>query len=164
MIRVKSIMSRGSITVTPQNSIAEASELMVGKVIKSLVVVKDNRPIGVVHEDDLIKGGLLGRKSATQVKIKDVMHQDYFTVTPETKFAELEHIIKDHPNQRRFVFIVLEDGEICGIVTETDVINSTRDFTKFHYLMQEIILLVFGVVTAAVLFALSPWGRQVLGS
>lgn len=163
MIRVKSIMSRGCVTVTPETSVQEASRTMVGKVVKSLIVIQKRKPVGVVHEDDLIKAGLLGKKSATQAKVRDVMHQDYFTVAPDTKFSELERMIKENPRQRRFVFIVIECGEVIGIVTETDVINSTRDFTRFHYLIQEIILAVFGLVTAAVLFALSPWGQRVLG-
>ena len=49
-------------------------------------------------------------------------------------------------------FPVIENDKLIGIITEIDIIDATRDFTRFHQIMQEIILAVFGLVTAFFLF------------
>ena len=54
------------------------------------------------------------------------------------------------------IFPVIENGSLAGLVAETDIIQATRDFTRFHQISQEIILSVFGLATAFFLFYFSP--------
>ena len=58
-------------------------------------------------------------------------------------------------------FPVIENEKVLGIITETDIVDATRDFTRFHQIMQEAILAVFGLVTAFFLFFFSPLGQSI---
>jgi predicted transcriptional regulator len=156
MIKAKTIMTENVITTNENATIVAAAKLMISKHVKSLLVVKDSKPIAIVTENELIKG-LLSPRSKT-IKIKDVMSKKFLTLSPNTSYSDIVKKLRKEKIKR---FPVVENCKLVGIVTETDVINATRDFTRFHQIMQEIILTVFGLVTAFFLFFFSPLGQSI---
>ena len=55
--RIGKFMSRAVVTVTPETSLARASELMLENAFRSLpVVASDGRLIGILTETDLVRG------------------------------------------------------------------------------------------------------------
>ena len=156
MIKAKTIMTENVITINESATITEAAKLMVNKHVKSLLVAKNNKPIAIVTENSLIRGAL--NKSPNKVKIKDVMSKEFLIVNTNTSYS---YIIKKLREEKIKRFPVVENDKLIGIITETDVVDATRDFTKFHQIMQETILIVFGLVTAFFLFFFSPLGQSV---
>ena len=156
MIKAKTIMTENVITINESAAITEAAKLMVNKHVKSLLVTKNNKPIAIVTENSLIKGAL--NKSPNKVKIKDVMSKKFLIVNANTRYS---YIIKKLREEKIKRFPVVENDKLIGIITETDIVDATRDFTRFHQIMQEIILVVFGLVTAFFLFFFSPLGQSV---
>ena len=156
MIKAKTIMTENVITINESATITEAAKLMVNKHVKSLLVTKNNKPIAIVTENSLIKGAL--NKSPNKVKIKDVMSKEFLIVNTNTSYS---YIIKKLRQEKIYRFPVVENDKLIGIITETDIVDTTRDFTRFHQIMQEIILVVFGLVTAFFLFFFSPLGQSV---
>ena len=156
MIKAKTIMTENVITINESATITEAAKLMVNKHVKSLLVTKNNKPIAIVTENSLIKGAL--DKSPNKVKIKDVMSKKFLIVNANTSYS---YIIKKLREEKIKRFPVVENDKLIGIITETDIVDETRDFTRFHQIMQEIILVVFGLVTAFFLFFFSPLGQSV---
>ncbi|MCH8067015.1 MAG: CBS domain-containing protein [Nanoarchaeota archaeon] len=156
MIKAKTIMTENVITINESATITEAAKLMVNKHVKSLLVTKNNKPIAIVTENSLIKGAL--NKSPNKVKIKDVMSKEFLIVNTNTSYS---YIIKKLREEKIKRFPVVENDKLIGIITETDIVDATRDFTRFHQIMQEIILVVFGLVTAFFLFFFSPLGQSV---
>lgn len=156
MIKAKTIMTENVITINESATITEAAKLMVNKHVKSLLVTKNNKPIAIVTENSLIKGAL--NKSPNKVKIKDVMSKKFLIVNANTSYS---YIIKKLREEKIKRFPVVENDKLIGIITETDIVDATRDFTRFHQIMQEIILVVFGLVTAFFLFFFSPLGQSV---
>ena len=156
MIKAKTIMTENVITINESAAITEAAKLMVNKHVKSLLVTKNNKPIAIVTENSLIKGAL--NKSPNKVKIKDVMSKEFLIVNANTSYS---YIIKKLREEKIKRFPVVENDKLIGIITETDIVEATRDFTRFHQIMQEIILVVFGLVTAFFLFFFSPLGQSV---
>jgi len=156
MIKAKTIMTENVITINESATITEAAKLMVNKHVKSLLVTKNNKPIAIVTENSLIKGAL--NKSPNKVKIKDVMSKEFLIVNTNTSYS---YIIKKLREEKIKRFPVVENDKLIGIITETDIVDATRDFTRFHQIMQEIILVVFGLVTAFFLFFFSPLGQSI---
>ncbi|MCK5547406.1 MAG: CBS domain-containing protein, partial [Thermoplasmata archaeon] len=54
-IEVKGIMSTPPVSLGPQNKVSEALDLMIKKDISSVVVVKDENPVGIVTQIDLLE-------------------------------------------------------------------------------------------------------------
>lgn len=53
--RVSEIMTRGAITIGEDDEVSAAVDLMLGRKIKRLVVVRDGRAVGVLSRSDLLK-------------------------------------------------------------------------------------------------------------
>ena len=60
-------------------------------------------------------------------------------------------------------FPVVENGTLVGLVTETDILGATRDFTRMHQVVQDTILMVFGIATAFFLLYFSPLRAMLFG-
>ncbi len=157
MIKARSIMTENAITAREDATIADAASLMVHKHVKSLIVTKDSKPIAIVTQRDLIKGSL--NKNPGKVRIKSIMNKNFLAVNPDTNYSLIAKKLKEGGISR---FPVVEQDKLIGIITETDIVDATRDFTRFHQVMQEIILAVFGLVTAFFLFYFSPLGQSIL--
>ena len=148
MIKVKNIMTNEVITIAKESSIIEAANLMSSKMVSSLVVVDKSKPIAIVSENDIIRAIVAKKK-----KISEAMNNEMVVISPLTKFSEVSRNIREKKIKR---FPVAEDEKLIGLITETDVVEATRDFTRFHQIIQEIILAIFGLATAFFLFYFSP--------
>ena len=153
MIKTGSIMTKQVVTISTSSSIMEAAKLMTSKSVSSLVVVEKNTPIAIVSEKDIIKG-IVSKKT----KIKDVMDREFIVISPMTKFSEISKSLREEKIKR---FPVVENEKLIGLITETDIVEATRDFTRFHQIVQEAILTIFGLATAFFLFYFSPLGASI---
>jgi CBS domain-containing protein len=156
MIKAKTIMTENVITINENSALTEAAKLMVGKHVTSLLVIKNDMPTAIVTENDLIKGSL--NKNPRKVRIKDIMSKNFLIIGPDTTYPYILRKLRKEQIKR---FPVVENNKLVGIITETDIVDATRDFTRFHQIMQEIILTVFGLVTAFFLFFFSPIGQSI---
>lgn len=157
MIRARTIMTENVVAVNETASLKEAAKLMLNKHVSTLMVTKDSKPIAILTENDIVKG-FAGKKAG---KVKEVMSKSFLTINPETTYTS---IIKKLKEEKIRLFPVAENNKLVGIITETDIVDATRDFTRFHQIMQEVILTVFGLVTAFFLFFFSPLGQSIRGS
>lgn len=155
MIKVGNIMTRDVITVTPGSTMKEAAMLMASKSVSGLVVLEKGKPVAVITETDVINGIFSGKP-----KVKDVMGNEFVLISPITKFSEISKMLLEKKVKR---FPVVENERLVGLITETDVIEATRDFTRVHQIVQEIILGIFGLATAFFLFYFSPLGSSIFG-
>ena len=155
MIRAKTIMTENVITINEDATIEEAAKLMVNRHVNSLLITKNNYPTAIVIKNDLIKGTI--NKNPKKVKVKDIMNKDFLTVNTNANYS---YIVKKLRNEKIKRFPVVENNNLVGTITEMDIIDTTRDFTRFHEIMQEVILAIFGLVTAFFLFFFSPLGQS----
>jgi len=153
MIKVSNMMTKDVVTISRNSSLKEAAMLMSSKSVSSLVVMEKNRQIAVVSENDIIQGTI-----SKKTKISDVMSKDFIVISPSTRFSEISRSLNDKKIKR---FPVVENEKLVGLITETDLIEATRDFTRFHQIVQEVILAIFGLATAFFLFYFSPVGASI---
>jgi len=155
MIRAKNMMSREVIAVSQNSSVMDAAQLSLSKSVSSLVVMEKEKIVAVLSERDIIAGVLL-KKS----KVKDVMNKNFTTIGPNTSFNAVSRLLRQKQTIR---FPVVENDKVIGIVTETDIVQATRDFTRLHQVVQDVILTIFGVATAFFLFYFSPLRVWIFG-
>ena len=155
MIKIRSIMTKDVVTITKSSSIMEAAKLMASKAVSSLVVAEKGKAIAIVSENDILNGIVSKKRS-----VSDIMSQKFMIVSPSTKFSEISKTVREKKIKR---FPVVENEKLIGMITETDLIQATRDFTRFHQIVQEVILAIFGLATAFFLFYFSPLGVSIFG-
>lgn len=124
---VKDWMSKNVLTVNPKTPIAEAYRLMKERKVRRLPVVKDGRLFGIITLGDVREASPSIATSLSvweinylwaQLTVDRVMKTDVIKLSPDATVLEaarlmLEHKISGLP--------VIENGEIVGIITESDI-------------------------------------------
>jgi acetoin utilization protein AcuB len=125
---VKDWMSSDLITITPDTTLPDADRLMVGKMIRRLPVVEDGRLVGIVTYGD-IRDARPSRALSlniwelnylvTRLRVSEIMTRNPITVRPEATIGEAARLMLR--NMISGLPVVDEDGDLVGIVTESDI-------------------------------------------
>src|SRR5947209_14285225 len=123
MGQVRDIMVRNVITIEHDKSAKDVAKLLAEKEISSLVVIKDGIPIGLVTERDLARKVSTSDRKSTDVLLSEVMSHNFRWVEPMTS---IEDAVQKMINKNIRRLLVLENGKIVGIITETDLAKYLR--------------------------------------
>jgi acetoin utilization protein AcuB len=127
-MKVVDVMTKDPLTVTPNETIGQADELMNTNNIRQLPVVTARELVGIITDRDIrsfLSGSLLEspeeREKALNSKIGDIMTTEPITVSPEDDLQEAVELLIDE----KFGGIpVVEESEgLVGIVTYVDVLR-----------------------------------------
>lgn len=131
-IPVSEIMVTDVVTDRPDATVANAATLMRDNQVSSVVVVRDDRPVGIVTEGDFATC-LCDRQDLAGVEIADVMSQPLETIAADTSIvdaverlraASLEHlpvVESGDGDGSRADERETGDGELVGILTTTEL-------------------------------------------
>lgn len=123
MGQVRDIMEKNVITITHDNTVLDAAKILKEKQISFLVIMKDNVPIGLITERDIVRKIAAEDKLASSVPLEDIMSKKFRWVEPSTDIdAAVQKMINS--NIRRLV--VLENEKLVGVVTQTDLASFLR--------------------------------------
>ncbi len=123
MGKVRDIMQKNVITIQEDKSALDASKLISEKDISFLVIVKDDKPIGVITERDFVRKVAAQDKQASLILLSEIMSYKFRWVEPSTKIEDAVQKMLNH-NIRRL--IVLEDEKLVGVITQTDLTDFLR--------------------------------------
>ena len=124
---VKEVMTRNLVTIKPDKSVFEACMIYKDLKIGSLIVLDNNRCIGIVTERDLIERTICEKRDPMTTTVGDVMSSDIKTIHPlETVEKALDVMVK---NNIKKLPVCLND-DIIGIITVTDISKARPDLSK----------------------------------
>lgn len=120
-------MSRPVITVTPETPVNDALHLMRTEHIRRAPVVAHGKLVGIVSMKDLLNASPSQATTLSvwelnyllsKLTVEPIMTRDVASVTEDTPIEEAARIMAD---QRVGGLPVVRDGEVVGIITETDL-------------------------------------------
>ncbi|MDG6985317.1 MAG: CBS domain-containing protein [Nitrososphaerota archaeon] len=120
MIYVKDIMTRPVRTIDSGSTIADAAREMAKRKIGSLVVVEGDSPVGIVTEGDVSRS--VGKGMDMGTLLRSFTKRKLITVGPGERVEVAAKTMSDN-NVKKLP--VLEEGELIGILTETDIVSSS---------------------------------------
>ena len=123
MGKVRDIMQKNVITIQEDKSALDASKLISEKDISFLVIVKDDKPIGVITEKDFVRKIAAQDKQSSLIPLSEIMSYKFRWVEPSTEIEDAVQKMLNH-NIRRL--IVLEDEKLVGVITQTDLTDFLR--------------------------------------
>jgi predicted transcriptional regulator len=91
---------------------------MASKRIGSLIVVKNNNPVGILTERDIIKEVVAVPKDPTKLRVREIMKSPIIYVKPNDSINQIIEKMNKHKIRR---FPVLENGKVVGMITNTDI-------------------------------------------
>jgi len=127
---VRDCMTRDAVTLGHNDTLKTADDLMrLGRIRHLPVVDGEGLLAGIVTQRDLFHSGLLRalgygahaqRKVLDTLAVKEAMHNDVITTTPDTPLADAARTMFE---KKIGCLVVLEDQKIVGILTESDFVR-----------------------------------------
>ncbi len=118
---VQSIMTTNVITIGEKELVYDASIKMMKNDIGCLVVVRDEKPVGVVTETDIIERVIVERKDASGCEVRDIMTTPPVSIQSLASVKEAVDVMNDK-GVKRLVVVAENTGTLAGIITSKDLV------------------------------------------
>jgi signal-transduction protein with cAMP-binding, CBS, and nucleotidyltransferase domain len=118
--KVHEVMSKKVITANHGTSISDVAKIMTEKKVGSVVVVEDDKSVGIITEQDIARKVVAEGKDVNNTKVNEVMEKDLiFTLSSRDLYdavllmgkTEIKHLP------------VIDNGQLVGIITAKDIIR-----------------------------------------
>jgi Predicted signal-transduction protein containing cAMP-binding and CBS domains len=106
--------------ITPGESVYEALRLMADKDIGALLVVENDKLVGIISERDYARKIILHGKSSKETLVEEIMTPKLITVHPDQTVNECMELMSNH--HIRHLPVVLE-GRVLGVISIMDVVR-----------------------------------------
>ncbi|NMB68618.1 MAG: CBS domain-containing protein [Chloroflexi bacterium] len=107
-------------TVGPDQTVFEALRLMADKDIGALVVVQDDKIVGMLSERDYARKIILLGKASKDTLVKEIMSFPVFTIHPDQTIEEAMEMMTHHRIRH---LPVVEDDHLIGMVSIGDAVR-----------------------------------------
>lgn len=117
---------------TGEINVYEALKIMGGKNIGALMIIEDNKLIGIFSERDYARKIILVGKSSRTTLVKEIMTRKVITITPDDSIEKCMELMSEK-NFRHLP--VVQNNTVIGMISITDVVTaiiSTQKETIKH--------------------------------
>jgi CBS domain-containing protein len=126
-MKVKEAMNRDVKSIGPDKTILEAGQRMERYGLGCLLVIRDQKLMGILTEGDILRKVTLQSLNAKDVLVKDVMISPAVTIGPDDTVLEAADLM----NKKRIKKLPVIDHTdiVVGIITATDIVARSRNLT-----------------------------------
>ena len=115
-------------SISPETTVFEALKSMSDKSVGALVVLDNQRVVGVFSERDYARKVILEGKSSKDLPVKEIMTRRVVCVKPENTTEECMALMTDKHIRH---LPVVEDDELVGIISIGDVVKAIISQQEF---------------------------------
>ncbi len=125
---VKDIMSTDLVTCSVEESLQQAVKIMLQNGVGSVIVCKDETPIGIVTETDILQAGYITKRPFVEIPIRKVKSDSLITIAPGSTLRRATQMMNENNIKK---LVVIEDLDPVGIITTKDIT------TKYHEIVAQ---------------------------
>jgi CBS domain-containing protein len=131
--KILSIKTKEIWSMAPNDSVFEALEMMADKNVSGLLIVKDQKLVGIFTERDYARKLILKGKFSKDTKVSDLMTKNVLYVDPKNTVEDCMKLMTD---KRIRHLPVMNEGQLIGIVTIGDLVKQiiSEQETTIHQL------------------------------
>jgi CBS domain-containing protein len=107
-------------SVSPDSSVYDALEYLEEENLGSLVVVENEKLVGVFTERDYARKVILKGRSSKETLIRDIMSSRPIFVNPDTSISECMQLMTDKAIRH---LPVMENDKLIGLVSIGDIVK-----------------------------------------
>ena len=111
-------------SIGPKDTVLNALKIMAEKDIGALVVLQDNRLVGIISERDYARKIVLKGKASISTRVKDIMTDKVYYVSPRTTIEECQALLTEQSVRH---LPVLDEENLVGIISIGDVVKAIID-------------------------------------
>jgi len=115
-------------SVDPDATVLEALRLLEERNIGALLVMKGEALVGIFSERDYARRMVLQGRTSRDTKVREVMTEKVFVITPDTSSGEcMVHMTDRHIRH----LPVVEGSRVVGVISIGDVVRAVIDDLRF---------------------------------
>ncbi len=126
-VTVNDAMTSNVVTVSSENSAADAAYLMSQNEVGCLIVKNNNEPEGIVTETDIINKVVAHDIKASAISVDAIMTKNLIKIDPGRELNEAARFMSKM-NIRRLA--VVKEGVLKGILTAKDIMAVSPELTE----------------------------------
>lgn len=109
------------ISITPDASVFDAIKLMADRSVGSLLVMRDDKLLGIVTERDYARKVIIKGRSSKSTLVSDIMTTDLVTTSADQTVNQCMSLMTD----RRIRHLpVIEDDKAVGLISIGDIVQA----------------------------------------
>lgn len=108
------------VTMGPDETVFAMLELMARLNIGAVLVLEDERLVGVVSERDYARGVILKGRASRDVPLREIMDSAVHVVSPTDRVQQCMKLMTEHRVRH---LPVVDQGRVVGVVSIGDVVN-----------------------------------------
>lgn len=118
-MNIAETLRRSAVAVEPADTLGKAAALMDEAGVGALVVVEDDRPVGIVTDRDLVRRGM-ARRLPLDARVDAVMSMPVVTIAASADLHDAFALFRH--NAIRRLPVVDEAGRFIGLVSADDLL------------------------------------------
>ena len=123
MLSVRQMLSeKGSavVSITPNTSVFDALKVMSEKNIGAVLVMEDEKLLGIFSERDYARKVILAGRSSKITEVKELMTCKVYCIDPSRTIQDVMELMNEH----RFRHVpVMESKKVIGVLSSGDVMR-----------------------------------------
>ena len=115
-------------SVTPDDTVYDAIRKMAEENVGSLLVMEDEKLIGLITERDYARNVILKGRTSPATRVRDIMKTDVLYARPDQSVEECMAVMTDKKVRH---LPVIEQGNVIGVISIGDLVKSIISDQKF---------------------------------
>jgi signal-transduction protein with cAMP-binding, CBS, and nucleotidyltransferase domain len=107
--------------IRPNATAFNALEIMAEKDIGALLVLDNEKLVGIFSERDYARKVILKGRSSKETSVGELMNREVFSISPKKSIQECMSLMTSTRGRH---IPVIEDGKLIGVVSIGDVVNA----------------------------------------
>jgi CBS domain-containing protein len=120
---IAEIMSKDVAGVQKTATVAEVAQAMTSRNVSSVVVLDRDVAVGIFSERDFLERVIAQQRDPRHTQIEEIMSFPVISVPSHSSVFGSARIMEAKGVRR---LVVTKEGELCGIVTQTDIFRETK--------------------------------------
>jgi signal-transduction protein with cAMP-binding, CBS, and nucleotidyltransferase domain len=116
---VRDAISESYVKLSPRTPSSEAARIMADSDADCILVVKKEKPLGIVTASDFLRRVVAEGKNASEIPLKDIMSSPVINIDIDKNLSEASTKLSVSGVKR---LVVLDGDEIAGVVTSVDLL------------------------------------------
>ena len=116
-------------SLTPDATVYEAIEQMAQKGIGALLVMEDERLVGIVSERDYARKVILMGKASRETRVREIMSHPVIYARPELTIEQTMALMTE--KHIRHLPVMVEE-RVVGVISIGDVVRAIIEDREFH--------------------------------
>jgi CBS domain-containing protein len=122
-MKISDLALREPVVISCAGTMADTAALMASSGVGSVIVVEDDRPVGIVTDRDLVTRGV-ARAYPTDGRIDGLMTMGVIALDIDHDLEDLVHVFRDHAVRR---IPIVDQDRVVGVVSLDDIMVLVAD-------------------------------------